>query len=159
MFSWLKNKLFLKKESYKLKIYDPIDVYEDKQNCIEATWKEEKRISQELALSYSKVTQKDEIDKIIITSLKYSHQKAKFVQFSKFTMEDIIVFLKNTGFEDTAENSSILNDQLIASYLKEEIMILKKTINAEYYELIHLGFDHNGYQSLHKQTVQNTIYI
>ncbi len=159
MFSWLKNKLSLNNESYKVKINHPIDLYDNKQNCTELSWRNEKRISQELALSYSKVTQKDEIDKIIITSLKYSHQKAKFVQFSKFTMEDIIVFLKNTGFEDTAENSSILNAQLIASYLKEEIMILKKTINAEYYELIHLGFDHNGYQSLHKQTVQNTIYI
>jgi len=159
MFSWLKNKLSLNNESSKLKINDPIDLYEDKQNRTEVSWREEKRISQELALSYSKVSSKDEINKIITITLKRSHQKAKFIQFSKFTMEDIIVFLKDTGFEDTVENSSILKDQLTASLLKEEIMILKKTINTEYYELIHLGFDHNGYQSLHKQTVQNTIYI
>lgn len=159
MLTWLKNIFSLNNEPSKLKINKPFELYENKQNSKEVSWTEEKRISEELALSYSKVTPKDETNKIITSTLKRSHQRSEFIQFSKFTMEDIIVFLKNTGFEDSVQNSNIFKDQLTASLLKEEIMILKKTINAEYYELIHLGFDHNGYQSVHKQTVQNTIYI
>jgi len=159
MFTWLKNIFSLNNESSKFKASEPIDLYEDKENSTEVSWRKEKQISQELALSYSKVTPKDETNKIITSTLKRSHQRSEFIQFSKFTMEDIIVFLKNTGFEDSVQNSNIFKDQLTASLLKEEIITLKKTINAEYYELIHLGFDHNGYQSVHKQTVQNTIYI
>ncbi len=42
MFTWLKNIFSLNNESSKFKASEPIDLYEDKENSTEVSWRKEK---------------------------------------------------------------------------------------------------------------------
>jgi len=125
----------------------------------ETTWENEKHISQELAQSFSEVSTKEDIEQRICKTLKNSHQAGQYIQFSKFTMDDIIFYLEKKGYIDFSIDNLSLNNEEEKINMREERKTLKKVINSEYYEVVKLGFDYDGYHVLNKQTIQNSTYI